>query len=44
MDVKQKQRTVIEFLLLEAFESDDIALHLQIADGRDVHCRASVFR
>jgi hypothetical protein len=33
MDVKQKQRAVIEFLLLEWCEADDIVLHLQNAYG-----------
>jgi hypothetical protein len=31
MDVKQKQRAVIEFLLLEGCEDDAIALRLQNA-------------
>jgi hypothetical protein len=31
MDVKQKQRAVIEFLLLEGCEGDDIVLRLQNA-------------
>jgi hypothetical protein len=44
MDVKQRQRVVIEFLLLEGCESDDIVLRLQNASGRDAYCEASVFR
>jgi hypothetical protein len=39
MDVKQKQRAVIEFLLLEWCEGNNIVLRLQNAYGR-----ASVFR
>jgi hypothetical protein len=31
MDIKQKQRAVIEFLLLEGCEGDDIVLRLQNA-------------
>jgi hypothetical protein len=31
MDVKQKQRALIEFLLLEEHEGDDIVLRLQNA-------------
>jgi hypothetical protein len=44
MDVRQKQRAVIEFLLLKGCEGDDIVLRLQNAYGRDPYCRASVFR
>jgi hypothetical protein len=44
MDVKQKQQAVIEFLLLEGCEGADIVLSLQNAYGRDVYCRASMFR
>jgi hypothetical protein len=44
MDVKQKQWALIEFLLLEGYEGDDIVLRLQKAYGRDVYCRAPVFR
>jgi hypothetical protein len=44
MDVKQKQRAVIEFFLLEWYEGDNIALRLQNVYGRDAYCRASVFR
>jgi hypothetical protein len=44
MDVKQKQRPVIEFLLLEGWEGDEIMLRLSNADGKDASCRALVFR
>jgi transposase len=44
MDINQKQRAVIEFLLFEGYEDDDIVLCLQNAHGRDAHCPASVFR
>jgi hypothetical protein len=44
MDLKQKQRAVIEFLLLEGCEGDDIVFRLQNAYGRDAYCWASVFR
>jgi transposase len=44
MNVRQKQRAVIEFLLLEGREYDDIVLRLRNAYGRDVSGRASVFR
>jgi hypothetical protein len=44
MDVRWKQRAVIEFLLLEGYEADDLVLRLQNACGRDACCRASVFR
>jgi hypothetical protein len=44
MDVKQKQRTVIEFLLLEGCEDDGIVLRLQNAYGRDTYCRAPMFK
>jgi hypothetical protein len=44
MDVKQKQRAVIEFLLLEECEGDDIVLRLQKAYGRDAYCRASLLK
>jgi hypothetical protein len=43
MDVKQKQRTVIEFLLLEGCAGDEIATRLQNVYGEDAYCRASVF-
>jgi hypothetical protein len=33
MDMKQKQRAVIEFLLLEGREGDDIVFRLQDAYG-----------
>jgi hypothetical protein len=33
MDLKQKERAVIEFLLLERCEGDDIVLRLQNAYG-----------
>jgi hypothetical protein len=44
IDVKPKQRDAIEFLLFEECEGDDIVLRLQNVYGRDVYCRASVFR
>jgi hypothetical protein len=44
MDVKQKQRAVIEFLLLEWCEGDDIIVRLQNAHDRNAYCQASVFR
>jgi hypothetical protein len=44
VDANQKQRAVIEFLLLEGCEGSGIVLRLQNAPGRDVYCRASVFR
>jgi hypothetical protein len=44
MDVKQKQRAVIEFLLLEGCEGDDIVLRFQNASGQDAYCRESAFR
>jgi DNA-binding NarL/FixJ family response regulator len=44
MDVKQKQRAVIEFLLLERCAGDEIAAGLQNVYGEDAYCRASVFR
>jgi hypothetical protein len=44
MDVKQKQRAIIEFLLLEEREDDDTVLRLQNVYGRNAYCRGSVFR
>jgi hypothetical protein len=44
MDVKQKQRDVIEFLILKGCEDHDIVLRLPNAYGRDAYCRASVLR
>jgi hypothetical protein len=44
MDVKQKQRAVTEFLLLEGCARDEIAARLQNVYGEDAYCRASVFR
>jgi hypothetical protein len=44
MDVKQKQRAVIEYLLLEECEGDGIVPRLQNASHRDAYCRASGFR
>jgi hypothetical protein len=44
MDVKQRQRTVIEFLLLEGCAGDEIATRLQNVYGEDADYRASVFR
>jgi hypothetical protein len=43
MDVKQKQRAVVEFLLLKECEGDDIGLRLQKGYDRNADCRASVF-
>jgi hypothetical protein len=43
-DVKQKQRAVVEFLLLEECEDDDIQVRFQNTYGRDAYCRASVLR
>jgi hypothetical protein len=44
MDVEQKQRAVIEFLLLKVYEGGDIVRRFQNAYGRDAYCRVSVFR
>jgi hypothetical protein len=44
MDVKQNQRAVIEFLLIEGCEGDDIVLPLQNAYGRYAYCPVSVFK
>jgi ribosome maturation factor RimP len=44
MDIKQKQRAIIEFLLSEGCEGDDIVLRLQNAHDRDAYCGVSVFR
>jgi hypothetical protein len=44
MDVEQKQRAIIEFLLLEGCEDDNIVLCLQNGYGPDAYYRASVFR
>jgi hypothetical protein len=38
MDIKQKQRAVIGFLLFEGCEGDGIMLRHQNAYGRDAHC------
>jgi histone-lysine N-methyltransferase SETMAR len=44
MDVKDKQRTVIEFLLLEGCSGDEITIRLKRVYGSAAYCRASVFR
>jgi hypothetical protein len=44
MDVKHKQRAVIEFPLFKCCEGNDMVLRLQNAYGRDTSCRASVFK
>jgi hypothetical protein len=41
---KQKQRAVIEFLLLEGRSGDEIAQRLHNVYGQDADCRAPVFR
>jgi hypothetical protein len=43
-DIKQKQRAVIEFLLLQGCECDEMMLRLQNVCGLDEYCRASVSR
>jgi transposase len=44
MDVKSKQRAVMEFLLVEGCAGDEIAARLQNMYGEDAYCRASMFR
>jgi hypothetical protein len=44
MDAKDKQRAIIEFLLLEGCAGDEIAKRLESVDGEDGSCRAMVFR
>jgi hypothetical protein len=44
MDVKDKQRAVIEFLLLKGCTGDKIVVHLQNVYGSAAYCRASVFK
>jgi hypothetical protein len=44
MQVKDKQRAFIEFLLLERCDGEKIVVHLRSIYGSAVHCRASVFR
>jgi hypothetical protein len=44
MDMKQKQRAAIEFLLFEGRSSDEIAQRFHDMCGQDADCRASVFR
>jgi hypothetical protein len=44
MDVKQKERAIIEFLLLERCEGHDIVLRVQNAYSRDADYQTSVFR
>jgi transposase len=44
MDVKDKECSVIEFLLLEGFSSDEIITRFEEVSGEDAYSRASVFR
>ena len=44
MDVKQKQRAVIEFLLLEGRAGEEIAIRLHDVYGEATYSRATVFR
>jgi hypothetical protein len=44
MDLKRKQRGVIEFLLFEGRPGDEIAQRLHNVYGHDPCCRVSVFR
>jgi transposase len=44
MDVKQKQRTVIEFLLLEGRAGEEITIRLYDVYGEDAYSRVTVFR
>jgi hypothetical protein len=44
MDVRQKQRALIECLLFEGRPGDEIAQRLHDVYGQDAHCRASVFQ
>jgi hypothetical protein len=41
MDVKDKQRAAIEFLLLEGCVGDEIARHLQSVDGEDASSKTT---
>jgi hypothetical protein len=43
MDVKDKQRSVIEFLLLEVCAGEEIVIRLRNVYGSDTCCRASIF-
>jgi hypothetical protein len=43
MDVKEKQRAVIEFLSLEGCPGDEILIRLQNVHGTDGYSRSSVF-
>jgi hypothetical protein len=43
MNVKDKQRTIIEFLLLEGCAGEEIAVHPRNVYGSAASCRASVF-
>jgi hypothetical protein len=42
MNIKQKLRAVIEFLLLEGCEGDNIVFRLQNAYGRDAYCAQAI--
>jgi hypothetical protein len=44
MDVEDKQRSAIEFLLLEGHAGREIVICLWKVYGSGVHCRTSVFR
>jgi hypothetical protein len=44
MDIKDKQRIVVEFLLLGAYAGEEIMIRLWNVSGSAAHCRASVFR
>jgi transposase len=44
MEIKDKQRAVIEFLLLEGCAGDEIAIRLRNVYGEDAYSRATVFR
>jgi hypothetical protein len=44
MEVKQKQRAVIEFLLLDGRTGEEIAIRLHDVDGEAAYSRAPVFR
>jgi hypothetical protein len=44
MDVKDKQRAVIEFFLLEGCVGEEILIRFRNVSSSDEDCRASVFR
>jgi hypothetical protein len=44
MDVKDKQRAFIEFLLLEGCAGEEIVIRLRNLYGSAAYCRASLFR